>query len=255
MKFIGALLISLSSALSIMAQPTDYIALSQQFLYAARTGDSAAKNYIDTLTAARLDELKQQLKTDDQRKAFWINLYNAYTQYHLRNTPEQYKERSTFFGARFINIGGNEISLDKVEHGILRRSKVKWSLGYLSKWFPSKFEKRFRVQKLDNRIHWALNCGAKSCPPIAFYDPAKIDKQLDLAQKAFLKSDCIYKPAENKVYVPKIFSWFRHDFGGKEGMKKILKAVGVLPAEANPTIEYLDYSWDLYLDKFKDEGE
>jgi len=238
-----------------MAKTTDYIALSQQFLYAARTGDADAAKYIDTLTGASIDELEKQLDSDDKRKAFWINLYNAYTQYELRKNPGQYKERNTFFGSKFISIGGNAISLDKVEHGLLRRSRVKWGLGYLGKWFPSGFEKKFRVQKLDNRIHWALNCGAKSCPPIAFYDPAKLEKQLDLAQKAFLKSDCIYKPNENKVLVPKIFSWFRGDFGGKKGMQKILKTVGVLPADANPEIEYLDYSWDLYLDKFKDEGE
>lgn len=255
MKFILLLLLPFTTALKSMANPTDYIALSQQFLYAARTGDAETVKYMDTLTNANLTELQSQLDNDDKRKAFWINLYNAYTQYQLRKSPEQYKERSQFFGAEFITIGGQKLSLDKVEHGILRRSKVKWSLGYLNKLFPSKFEKQFRVQKLDNRIHWALNCGAKSCPPIAFYDPAKMEKQLELAQKAFLKSDCILKTEENTVYVPKIFSWFRHDFGGKSGMKKILKTVGVLTADADPAIKYLDYSWDLYLDKFKDEVE
>ena len=238
-----------------MATPTDYINLSQQFLYASRTGDADAKKYIDTLATSQLNELQLQLNTDDKRKAFWINLYNAYTQYELRKSPEQYKKRSTFFGASIINIGGEKLSLDKIEHGILRKSKVKWSLGYLNKLFPSKFEKQFRVQKLDNRIHWALNCGAKSCPPIAFYDPAKIEKQLILAQKAYLKGDCIYKAAENTVYVPKLFSWFRHDFGGKKGVKEILKSVGVITNETNPTIKYLDYSWDLYLDKFKEDTE
>ncbi len=255
MKKLFVILFSVLSVSSSMAAPTDYINLSQQLLYAARTGDADAKKYIDTLADANLTELQSQLDNDDKRKAFWINLYNAYTQYELRKSPEQYKKRSTFFGASFITIGGEKVSLDKIEHGILRRSKIKWSLGYLNKLFPSKFEKQFRVQQLDNRIHWALNCGAKSCPPIAFYDPAKIEKQLILAQKAYLKGDCIYKTEENTVYVPKLFSWFQHDFGGKKGTKEILKSVGVITNEANPTIKYLDYSWDLYLDKFKDDTE
>ena len=80
------------------------------------------------------------------------------------------------------------MSLDDIEHGILRRSKIKWSEGYFNKLFPSKFEKENRVNKVDYRIHFALNCGARSCPPIAFYDPEKLDKQLDVATMIYLKS-------------------------------------------------------------------
>ncbi|MFW1581992.1 DUF547 domain-containing protein, partial [Vibrio parahaemolyticus] len=63
----------------------------------------------------------------------------------------------------------------------------------------------------------ALNCGAKSCPPIAFYDDAKLDAQLDIATKAYLIGSVTYDSNANKVYVPALLSWFRGDFGGKKG--------------------------------------
>ncbi len=56
-------------------------------------------------------------------------------------------------------------SLDEIEHGILWRSKCKLSLGYFNKIFKSRFEKAFRVDKLDYRIHFALNCGAPEMNP------------------------------------------------------------------------------------------
>ena len=68
------------------------------------------------------------------------------------------------------------MSLDKIEHGIIRKSKIKYIQGYFSKWFPDKFEKLFRMKKLDNRIHFALNCCTKSCPQIRLYTPKDIDK-------------------------------------------------------------------------------
>ncbi|MFZ8458418.1 DUF547 domain-containing protein, partial [Staphylococcus aureus] len=89
-------------------------------------------------------------------------------------------------------------SYDDIEHGILRKSSIKWSLGYAKKWFPSTKEKLLRVNKVDYRIHFALNCGAKSCPPIAFYDDAKLDAQLDIATKAYLIGSVTYDSNANK---------------------------------------------------------
>lgn len=231
---------------------TDIIALSQQLLLAAKT-----KEPTDSLVAAvaliSQNQLATELRNDDSKKAFWINLYNAFTQVALTKDPNKYKNRNSFFGEKLVTIAGKKLSLDDIEHGILRRSKIKWSMGYLGKWFPGSFEKKMRVDTLDYRIHFALNCGAKSCPPIAFYSPQQLDKQLDLATKAYLKGDAEYDSTTNTVSLPAIMGWFRGDFGGKRKMKPLLTSLGIVPAGANPSIKFSKYNWDLFLENYKAE--
>jgi hypothetical protein len=232
---------------------TDHIKLSENFLYAAKTGDTT-KNFTDTLKNANEDLLATELSTDHKRLAFWLNIYNGFTQVILRNDPGQYKSRNAFFSSRQIIIAGKRLSLDDIEHGILRHSTIKWSEGYLSDLLPSSFERKFRVAKLDYRIHFALNCGAKSCPPIAFYEPTIIDKQLTLAAKVYLKGECTYDAAKNTVEVPALMGWFRHDFGGKSNMLDLLKQNKIIPQDSNPIIHFKKYDWSLYLNNFKSEN-
>lgn len=122
------------------------VALSQAFLYAAKTG-AALSDFIDSLQTFPYEGLVGTLKTDPQKKAFWLNLYNGFVQATLKDNPEQYRSRNAFFKQKTINVGGTLFSLDDIEHGILRRSKIKWSLGYLNKLFPSKKEKELRVHE------------------------------------------------------------------------------------------------------------
>ena len=232
---------------------TSYIKLSQNFLYAAKTGDST-KFYIDSLSKADEAGLLTELDTDQKRLAFWLNIYNGFTQVILKKNPDQYKTRGAFFSGKQINIAGHLVSLDLIEHGILRHSKVKWSEGYLGKLFPSYFEKKFRVKRLDYRIHFALNCGAKSCPPIAFYEPVLIDKQLNVAVKVYLKGECEYDQEKNEIEVPALMGWFRHDFGGKKGILEILKNNKIIPEKSFPAIKFKKYDWSLYLNNYKSEN-
>lgn len=230
------------------------VQLSQDFMYAAKTGEDAIA-FEESLKNLSVNELEKSLPDDKAKKAFWINLYNGYTQTLLKNAPEKYQNRSAFFKSKQIQVAGKNISLDDIEHGILRRSKIKWSLGYLGKLFPNSFEKKLRVDKIDFRIHFALNCGAKSCPPIAYYNPENIDRQLDLAKLNYLKNEAEYKADENVLYLPAIMSWFRADFGGKKGMKKLLKGLNLIPAGADPKITFKKYDWNLYLDNYATANE
>jgi len=151
------------------------VKLSQQLLLAARFSNES-RELLRELLALPADSVAAL--SDDERKAFWINLYNAFTQTLLKANPFLYRNKHRFFTAKQITIAGQLISLDAIEHGILRRSKIKWAFGYLGKLFPSALEKAWRVAKVDARIHFALNCGAKSCPPIAFYSSLHQDRQL-----------------------------------------------------------------------------
>jgi hypothetical protein len=234
----------------ISVSQTDYIKLSQDLLYAVKTDrpDDSLQRQISTSAE---DELYQQLNNEDKRKAFWLNIYNAYTQIGLKANPDAYKKRNNFFGTKFINIAGKNLSLDLIEHGIIRRSKWKYSLGHFNKLFKSSFEKKFRLDKLDYRIHFALNCGAKSCPPVAFYKPEQIDKQLELAAKSYFKSEVLFNGKDLTLELPAIFSWFRGDFGGKKGIIRILQLRNIIPGNLKPGIKWKKYDWTLALKNYE----
>ncbi len=234
---------------NVMIINTNYISVSQQLLYAVRTKDSSDA-FIEILASADEKILQEQLSIDAKKIAFWLNIYNAFVQKLLTENPEKYKNRNSFFSLQQIIIAGKQLSLDDIEHGILRRSTIKWSFGYLKKFFPTDFEKKFRVADLDNRIHFALNCGAKSCPPIAYYDPAKIDMQLELATKNYLNTETIYDEKSSSIFLPKMMDWFRGDFGGKKGIKKMLKKYQIINVDKDVKISFKKYDWTLFLHNY-----
>ncbi len=221
-------------------------------MLAAKTNEPT-DSFVNILENISEEDLTKSLNNDNLKKAFWINLYNAYTQILLSKDPEKYKIKSSFFGGKQIDIAHKKLSLDDIEHGILRRSKIKWSEGYFNKLFPSQFEKHNRVNKVDYRIHFSLNCGARSCPPIAFYDPEKLDRQLDIATKTYLKGEAEYDSINNIVALPAIMSWFRRDFGGKRKMKLLLKQLSIVPEDKNPSVHFKKYDWNLFLENYKNE--
>jgi hypothetical protein len=238
--------------MAVINQP-DCIKLSQQLLYAVKTKATATelKNQLAQLTE---ETLATELSDDTFKKAFWLNIYNAFVQEALRKNPEQYKNRQAFYSKKFIDIAGQHLSPDMAEHGILRRSRNKYGLGYMGNLFPSAFEKKHRVATIDYRIHFALNCGAASCPPITFYEPVIINRQLDMATAAYLNSEAEYIAEKNKVLLPSVMSWFRADFGGKAGIKKILLQHAVIPAGAarGLNISFKKYDWTLAPGSYKE---
>jgi hypothetical protein len=225
------------------------IDVSQQLLLAVKKKEPT-ESLVETIKGITASHLSSQLVNDDLKKAFWINLYNAYIQVTLSKNPEKYKNRSIFFGDKVIEVAEQTLSLDDIEHGLLRRSKIKWSHGYLNKLFPSAFEKKNRVKVVDYRIHFALNCGAKSCPPIAFYQPAQIDGQLDIATRSYLQGEAAYDEAKDQVFLPAIMGWFRGDFGGKTKMVELLKKLKIVPADKKPEVSFITYDWNLFLENY-----
>ena len=234
-----------------MSTDTNYIKLSQTFLYAVKTGDSS-NIYLQEFASADTKKLQQQLINDADKKAFWLNLYNAFVQKILTSNPRTYKNRTAFFSKKQIVIAGKSLSLDDIEHGVLRRSKIKWSLGYFNKIFVPDFEKNFRVDTLDCRVHFALNCGAKSCPPIAYYHPEKIDHELDIAAKNYLNNEVTFSSDSSITYLPKTMSWYRKDFGGKKGMKDLLVHYKIINNK-NVRLKFKRYNWSLFLANYKAE--
>ena len=191
---------------------------------------------------AKIDmrDLVSGLSNDNARKAFWINIYNAYFQ--ILASREK-KTRPEIFSQKLITIAGRQFSLDDIEHGILRRYRWKYSLGYLPQLCPAMAIKLLSVSKIDYRIHFALNCGARSCPPIAFYKYDILDKQLETAAFSFLSTETEINEVKKEVKVTKIMQWFKGDFGGSKGIKTVLSKY-LNKDFSGYSITYKDYDWD-----------
>jgi len=218
---------------------TTLLQLSEELLYAVKT-ERSTDSLERLLANYTLRAVQQGLHNDTARKVFWINLYNAWFQLlairEMKTQPDIFTDKSIRF-ADFV------LSLDDVEHGILRRYRWKYSLGYLPQFLPAKTVKKLAVQQIDYRIHFALNCGAKSCPPIAFYSYTDLDHQLDLAARNFLENETTVNVEKEEVRVTKIMQWFMGDFGGKKGIRNIIsKYLGT--NVSSYSIVFNEYNWE-----------
>lgn len=229
--------------------------VSEVFLLAVKQNNTeAVEKFTNQLNELDFNVLANSLDNDQKKKTFWINVYNGFIIDKLRKDSSLYENRGDFFSEKNILIAGEKMSFDFIEHGIIRRSKVKLSLGFFGKLFPSKMERKLRTDKLDYRIHFALNCGAKACPPVKVYSAKNIEKQLSKSEKDFVKKVTEYDESENKVTTTAIFSWFRGDFGNKRGIRKIIRRhLGI--EEKRFKVEFRKYDWTLDIDNFVDHIE
>ncbi len=216
--------------------------LSEKLLYAVKT-ESATDSLEKELATLKMDNVITGLSNDAARKTFWINIYNSY--YQVLAIREK-KTNPGIFKEKLIPVAGHSFSLDDIEHGILRKYRWKYSMGYLPQFMPSKLIKRLAVSKIDYRIHFTLNCGAKSCPPIAFYRYENLEKQLDLATIVFLKSETDIDTVKKVVSTSKILQWFKGDFGGRKGIRSLLSKV-LNRDFSGYSIKFKDYDWSALL--------
>jgi len=223
--------------------------LAVDYLHSGRRDEDseAILAQIRELDLGRLAGLSDAAKT-----AFWINLYNANVQDRLADDPDSFDRKWRFFRADAILVAGRSLSLDDIEHGLLRRSRFRWGLGYLPNPFAGGFKRRLRVSTVDPRIHFALNCGAASCPPIAFYTTEDLDDQLSIATAGYLESTVEYDAEHGIVRVPRLMLWYRGDFGGKRGILELLRQHDLLPKRASPRLNHRSYDWSLSLGDFRD---
>jgi len=231
----------------------DLVADSQRFLRAVRTPDDRGPA-LDTVRTLIADASPDRLTElgPDERLAFWLNVYNAATGAALLADPDRFKDRRRFFGKSIVTVAGTDLSLDQIEHGILRGSQWKYGLGYVPNPFPSAFVRRHRVADPDARVHFALNCGAASCPAVAAYDAETVDADLDAAAEGYLRSETVVE--DGTAHVSRLFLWYRGDFGGRRGIRRILREYGVVGPDAVSRIRYRDYDWSPAPGAFREAG-
>lgn len=235
MKVLLTLIISFAS-LAIMAQEKPVsLKYAQQFLGMVQTGQSTVEMETEL---ARYDAaaLQKELNTDELRKAFWINIYNAAVQNALSKNVAAYSNPKKFLKRKFITVAGNSISPNDIQNTVLRN-------GAAGKMVAGNFAKQFAVEKFDNRIHFALNNGAASAGAIYNYDPVLINIQLDAATKNYIKANVQMDEEGEEVFVPKWFDWYKADFGGKEGLLHLFRQYEVVFMNVTPRFEWKQYDW------------
>lgn len=129
-----------------------------------------------------------------ERKAFYINAYNVLV---LQQVLSHYPLQSVmdvpgFFDKQQYTVAGESLTLNELEK-----------------------QKLLAVYK-DARLHFALVCAAKSCPPLLnkAYTPAQVEAQLEAQARRTLQSQAFIKVQHSgkKVLVSEIFKWYERDF-------------------------------------------
>ena len=213
-------------------------------------GGTASLTAASALKAARAGEWMRLANSgfdapqlEPEARAFWLNLYNALTLHalHTAGVRETVLERPGFFSSFAYRVSGLDFSLKDIEHGVLRGNRAV----FLSRApFGGDDPRAKFVLPLDARIHFALNCGALSCPPIRSYDPAQLEAQLELAAQSYLGSARL---AGETVWLPRLLSYYRADFG--DPLEFARRYRSDLPATT--PVRFEPYDWNMAQSPFK----
>ena len=212
--------------------------------YAALAQDRGTlQTYLDGLAAVAPEEFSAW--SQDQRFAFWIDAYNAFTlalvvdHYPIDSIKDigglfdsVWDRRVVPLGHLFPEAGRAQLSLNDVEHRILRPV----------------FE--------DARVHAAINCASESCPPLRPepYVAERLERQLDEQARQWMADPTRnrYELSADTLRLSKVFDWFEEDFRRDAGSVQAWVAryapqevAERIRGEERLRVRYLDYSWRL----------
>jgi len=220
---------------------------------------SQLKTYLNSLSAISKSEFNDWYKP--KQLAFLINAYNAWTvelivtNYQTEKQPkfESIKDLGSFFSSpwskKFIPLFGETMSLDDIEHGLIRGA-VDETGANIGK---SKYN--------DPRIHFAVNCASIGCPALReeAYTSEMLETQLQQQTIRFLSDASRNFAKDNTLNISSIFKWYRGDFEkGFKGATSLQEFLLLYTNELKLStvqqqalksddidINFLDYNWDL----------
>ncbi|UCF99615.1 MAG: DUF547 domain-containing protein [Spirochaetaceae bacterium] len=191
------------------------------------------ESYLDSLQGVQVSRLNR-----DEQKAYWINLYNAATvkvildHYPVSSITKIDLSSGLFsrgpWDAEILTIEGAEVSLNDVEHRILRPI---WQ---------------------DPRVHYALNCASIGCPNLQdrVYTAANVEELLETGAREYINHQRGVSFQGNRLVVSSIYDWFQEDFeGSEEGVLRHLRRYAA-PELAGKLEDYsgrisYQYDWSL----------
>lgn len=187
-----------------------------------------------------LDALSENPPADNwsnnDKIAYWLNAYNAFTikliidHYPVKSIKDLGAKHQIIFintpwDIKFFKIGGKTMTLNRIEHRILRQE--------------------FR----EPRIHFALNCASLSCPKLRreAYDGTRLDAQLTEQAKEFLSDTSRNQLNAKNPKLSSIFSFYGMDMKKWSGKSLIefINQYAAIKIDENAAIDYLDYNWNL----------
>lgn len=182
-----------------------------------------------------LEKIDPETLTRNEQFAFYINAYNAWTiKLVLTGYPglKSIKDLGSIlqspWSKEFVRINGKTLTLDDIEQKILRP--------------------RFK----DPRVHFAINCASKSCPPLNSepYRGATLDAQLDKATRDFVNGSKNYRLDGDSLWISSIFKWYAEDFNNDPAGFCLKYAEASLKQALDERdkrlqVKYLDYDWSL----------
>ena len=160
---------------------------------------SALEGYLERLAATPVSQLSRA-----EQQAFWINLYNALTvkvvldHYPVASIRDIDISPGLFssgpWGAKLVEVEGESLSLDDIEHRILRPI---WR---------------------DPRIHYAVNCASIGCPNLASeaFTADNAERLLEAGARAYVNHPRGVSVQGDALVVSSIYEWFKEDFGGDD---------------------------------------
>jgi len=191
------------------------------------------KTYLAALEGAKVTVLKP-----GEQRAFWINLYNALTidvvldHYPVKSIKDIAIGPGLFtsgpWGRPLVTVEGRKLSLDNIEHDILRKV---WR---------------------DPRVHYAVNCASIGCPNLMAkaFTGGDLDDMLTQGARDYINHPRGARVGDGRLRLSQIYSWYRKDFGASEaellrhlsvyagpGLKKHLAGID--------RIAGYDYDWSL----------
>jgi hypothetical protein len=183
----------------------------------------AIQQVVDGIAREKVSSLGEK-----EQLAFYINAYNAWI---LHEALGKYPTKSvkdflfTFFTSQRIKVAGEPMSFNHLEKDIIR----------------PKFN--------EPRVHFALNCASRSCPPLnpEAFRGDKIDAQLEQLATAFVnsKKGVDYLPEKKTAALSAIFNWYRDDFRAVGGPLAFINKRRTPPLPNDVKITYQKYDWSL----------
>ena len=198
--------------------------------------------YLESLSDVSIQGFKDFSR--DEKLAFLINAYNAYTikLILLEDIPDSIRDIGNFLSGpwdkEFIVLLGKARTLDEIEHEMIRGNP----------------------ELMDPRIHFAVNCASIGCPALRpeAYTADKLDAQLEDSTRKFLsdKKRNRYNSERKALEISKIFDWYEDDFEDAAGslaayLLPYAEELGVPQnkrkqmKDDDMTIRHLDYDWAL----------
>lgn len=197
-------------------------------LNASKTDTEALNTYVASFADMDISEM-----TDDAQFAAYANLYNALTIQHINSRYPVDSIRDGYWVGPWKEVfavaDGEKVSLDEIEHGILREQ---WD---------------------EPRVHYAVNCASYGCPNLTnkALEADTLEDQLDAGARAYINhARGVTIRRNGSLQVSTIYKWFQDDFGGSKAsvVEHLLEyAEPELAAQINakPKITKYDYDWSL----------